>query len=166
MTHSSEPQTGQDDRNKQVRRSDNVADLASARSANDIDRIAAMIDQHRPSETRPAPAQEHGLLRQALAARHLLDISRQVDTTFESSLLSNPGWDILLDLFIQRSERRQVSIISVCIAVHAPTSTALRYIQAMLDSGMIVKARPAEGSQELLIELSDATYSKMQSILA
>jgi len=105
-------------------------------------------------------------LRQALNARHLLEVSRQVDAAFENPLLSNPGWNILLDLFIQRSERKPVSMISVCIAANAPTSTALRYVQAMLDSGMIVKTHSADDSQELLVELADTTYSAMQSILA
>ena len=81
-------------------------------------------------------------MRSAYTARRLLEISRQANTVLEGSLLSNPGWDILLDLFIQRSEGKRISIISVCVAANAPTSTVLRYIQAMMDSGTIVK-RPS-----------------------
>ena len=143
-----------------------LAGLAIARSTREIERIAAVIDQHRGTEAGGELVEDHDAKRNAFMARRLLEISHQVDSVFEGPLLANPGWDILLDLFIQRSEGKRISIISVCIAANAPTSTALRYIQAMLDSGAIVKAHPVEGSLELLIELSDATYSKMQSILA
>lgn len=158
MTQRRESQTGQSE-------ADKVTDLASARSASEIDRIAAAIDKHRQSGTKPSSVHEHDATRQALAARHLLVISRQVETAFKSPLLSNPAWDILLDLFIQRTERKPASIISVCIAANAPTSTALRYMQAMLDSGMIVKRPSADDDRELLVDLSDATYAMMRSIL-
>lgn len=170
VTHTGDPQgnrpPSRDVAREMKQDTGNVADLASARSANDIARFADMVDQHRPDGTRPPLGAGHDVMRQALAARHLLEISHQIDTVFGSPLLANPGWDILLDLFIQRSERKQISIISLCVTANAPTSTALRYIQAMLDSGAIVKTPAADDSQGLLVELSDTTYSMMQSILA
>ena len=170
VTHTRDPLAnplpGRDATRKAEQDTNIVADLASARSANDIARFADMVDQHRPSKIRPPLASSHDVMRQALAARRLLEISHQVDAVFETPLLANPAWDILLDLFIQRSDRKPISIISLCVTANAPTSTALRYIQAMLDSGAIVKTASTDDSQGLLVELSDTTYSMMQSILS
>lgn len=143
-----------------------VTDLAVARSAREIGRIAAFVDQHRGNEGGAELIEGRDAMRSAYTARRLLEISRQASAVLEGSLLSNPGWDILLDLFIQRSEGKRISIISVCVAANAPTSTVLRYLQALMDSGTIVKASSPDDSQGLLVELSDAAYAKMSAILS
>ncbi len=143
-----------------------VSDLAVARSAREIARISAIADQKSGNVEAPDPFTDHDLVRNASTARRLLDISRQADTMFDGPLLSNPGWDILLDLFIQRSEGRCISIISVCVAANAPTSTVLRYIEAMMDSGTIVKRISPEDGDGLLIDLSEAAYARLNKILA
>lgn len=143
-----------------------VSDLAAARSAREISRISANVDQKRTNAEPPEIVVDRDLKRNALTARRLLDISRMAETMFDGPLLSNPGWDIMLDLYIQRSEGKRISIISVCVAANAPTSTVLRYIQAMMDSGTIVKRPSLDDSESLLIDLSEAAYARMHSILA
>jgi len=81
-----------------------MTDLAVARSAKDIDRIAAMIDRHRDADEGVSVSVDQDVMRKVLTARRLLDISHQIDGVFDGPLLANPGWDILLDLFIQRVE--------------------------------------------------------------
>ena len=142
-----------------------MTDLAVARSAKDIDRIAAMIDRHRDADEGVSVSVDQDVMRKVLTARRLLDISHQIDGVFDGPLLANPGWDILLDLFIQRSEGKRISIISVCIAANAPTSTVLRYIQAMMDAGTIIRTPTSDDTEGMLIALSDKTYAQMQSIL-
>ena len=127
---------------------------------------ASMIDQRRASDNGAAPVTDLDSMRQALNARYLTEISRRVDATLENPLLSNPGWNILLDLFVHRSEGKPIGIIDLCIAANTPTSTALRYVQAMLDSGVIIKIQATDESQQLVVQLSDATYSAMRSILS
>ena len=143
-----------------------VSDLAVARSAREIARISAIVDQKRSDANAPETFTDRDLKRNAFMARRLLDISRQAETMFDGTLLSNPGWDILLDLFIQRSEGKRISIISVCIAANAPTSTVLRYIEAMIASGAIVKIPSLDESETLLIDLSEHTYARLNKILA
>lgn len=143
-----------------------VSDLAVARSARQIARISATVDQNRSNVEVPESFTDHDIMRNAFTARRILEISRQADTMFDGPLLSNPGWEILLDLFIQRSEGKRISIISVCVAANAPTSTVLRYIQAMMDSGTIIKKPSPDDVEGLLIDLSDAAYTRMNGILA
>jgi hypothetical protein len=142
-----------------------VSDLTVARSARETARISAMVDLKRGNVEPPEILTDQDIRRNTQSARRLLEISRQAETMFEGPLLSNPGWDILLDLFIQRNEGKRISIISVCVAANAPTSTVLRYIQAMIDSGAIVKKPSLDDSESLLIDLSDAAFARMNSIL-
>ena len=130
-----------------------VSDLAVARSARQVARISTIVDQKRRDVDTPEPFTDQDILRNAFTARRILEISRQADAMFDGPLLSNPGWDILLDLFIQRSNGKRISIISVCVAANAPTSTVLRYIQAMMDSGTIVKRPSPDDGEGLLIDL-------------
>lgn len=143
-----------------------VSDLAVARSAREIARVSTTGDQKRSNAVTPEPITDGDVKRNAFAARRLLEISRQAAAMFDGPLLSNPGWDILLDLFIQRSEGKRISIISVCVAANAPTSTVLRYIEAMMDSGTIVKMPSLDDTESLLIDLSEAAYARMNNILS
>lgn len=143
-----------------------VTDLAVARSAREISRIAAIVDQQRGNEMEAELVEDQSAMRSASTARRLLEISRQTHAVLDGPLLSNPGWDILLDLFIQRSKGKRISIISVCIAANAPTSTVLRYLQALMDSGTIIKTLSPDDSQGHLIELSDVAYARMNAILS
>lgn len=144
----------------------NVTDIAAARSATEIERIAAIVDQHRGVREESGLSDRHDTTRNALTAKRMLEISRHADAIFDSPLLSNPGWDILLDLFIQRCEGKSISIISVCIAANAPTSTVLRYLQAMMDSGTVVKRPSQEESDGHLVELSDLAFTRMNTVLS
>jgi hypothetical protein len=143
-----------------------VSDLAVARSAREIARSSANIDRNRGIVEVAETFTDHDIMRNTHTARRLLEVSRQVENMFDAPLLSNPGWDILLDLFIQHSEGKRTSIISVCVAANAPTSTVLRYIQAMMDSGTIIKTPSLDDSESLLIDLSEAAFARMNSILA
>ena len=52
-----------------------------------------------------------------------------------------PGWNILLDLFVQSANGRKVSVSDACIASLAPPTTALRYI-GMLDQADLIRRAP------------------------
>ena len=52
-------------------------------------------------------------------------------------LLGEPCWDILLDLTAAALARRPISVTSACIASGVPQSTALRWINALEQNGLI-----------------------------
>jgi DNA-binding MarR family transcriptional regulator len=60
-----------------------------------------------------------------------------------SLTFGEPAWDILLDLAVAQFWRRETSVTSLCIAADVPPTTALRWINNMTRSGMIVR-RPCE----------------------
>lgn len=82
-----------------------------------------------------APPSDDGIgpqdLRQAIRARRLRG------QFFEQTLLEDPAWDMLLDLYAAELERAQVSVSSLCIAAAVAPTTALRWIAKMTEAGLL-----------------------------
>jgi hypothetical protein len=70
---------------------------------------------------------------------------------FAGSLFAEPVWDLLLDLFIAGQDGIQVSVSSACLAAHVPTTTALRYIQWLVEHRLAERyPHPDDGRSTLL----------------
>ncbi|MFM5955510.1 MAG: hypothetical protein ACKOPE_14580 [Novosphingobium sp.] len=55
----------------------------------------------------------------------------------DREMLGEPGWDILLDLFVSRANGLRISVTSACIAARVPPTTALRWLAVLEDSGLV-----------------------------
>lgn len=67
---------------------------------------------------------------------------------FPQDLLGEPGWDLLLDLFIQRSRGHLISTTSACIASGVPPTTALRWISVLEARGLVTRTK-ADGDHRV-----------------
>ncbi|WP_336986285.1 MarR family winged helix-turn-helix transcriptional regulator [Altererythrobacter aquiaggeris] len=74
-----------------------------------------------------------------LVAENLYRERRHRDQYFESSLFGEPAWDILLDLFLHRAKGVQITVTSACLASSVPATTALRWINVLIDQGLVAK---------------------------
>ena len=100
-----------------------------------------------------------GLVRTMIRARRLRD------QFFHSELFADPAWDMLLDLFAARLEKRRVAVSSLCIAAAVPPTTALRWIKSLSDQGLFVRVADAEDGRRVFIELSDGAAAAMEAYL-
>ncbi|HEX9954272.1 MAG TPA: MarR family winged helix-turn-helix transcriptional regulator [Allosphingosinicella sp.] len=100
-----------------------------------------------------------GLVRAMIRARRLRD------QFFHSELFVDPAWDMLLDLFAARLEKRKVAVSSLCIAAAVPPTTALRWIKSLSDQGLFVRSADAEDGRRVFIELSDQSAAAMEAYL-
>lgn len=104
----------------------------------------------------------------ALAERAQLEyLQRQKRRKFvPSSILSEPGWDMLLELLMQRAGKARVSVTSLCIASGCPTTTALRYL-IILEESKFVRRVPAEHDRRVIfVELTDTGLLAMGKYLS
>jgi len=81
---------------------------------------------------------------------------------FDAGLLSDPAWDILLDLFLAELEGRSVSVTSLCCAMNAPETTALRWIRTMVEDGMLVRARDPSDRRRVFVRLGPDAHEAMK----
>lgn len=107
--------------------------------------------------------QEHDIrktITQIIAARHLRD------KYFDSNLLADPAWDILLDLFLAELSGRRLSVSSVCVGARVPPSTGLRWISLMVRKGMLVRHPDPRDSRRSFVVLHKDTSTALHSYFA
>jgi len=164
------------DRNRDVpfgslhRISDELAEFARtlARMA-DSERKSGVSDK--PISFRPAPLSgfqgfpsPNPMRPDAMDAqtlREMIKLRRMRERFFPPDLFADPAWDILLDLKAAGQEGQHVSVSSLCIAAAVPPTTALRWITAMTESGMLVRRQDPADARRVFIELSDETSAKL-----
>jgi len=101
----------------------------------------------------------------ALQLRGIIKARRLRDRFLPAELFQDPAWDMLLDLSAARLEEKPVSVSSLCIAAAVPTTTALRWIRTLCDSGMLVRQTDPNDARRAFIELSVATTQAMTDYL-
>lgn len=99
-------------------------------------------------------------------AQHIVETRRDRKRDFGSELFVDPAWDMMLDLFIAREQDRHISIDSLATASGRPSTTALRWVGVLIETGHFVsRSDPAAGSVQH-VELSPATYGQLQAYLS
>jgi hypothetical protein len=100
-------------------------------------------------------------------ARQLLILATRRAALFDEGFSRDPAWNILLDLLIQHSQARKVSITSACIASLAPPTTALRHINALVRSGRIERIPDPADHRRAHLRLShDTRVALVEMLLA
>lgn len=73
-------------------------------------------------------------------AKHLYEMRRMRDQFLPPDLFAEPGWDILLLLYWAGETQQRMSVTAVCVSAGVPGTTALRWIQNLIEIDMIEKA--------------------------
>jgi hypothetical protein len=100
-----------------------------------------------------------------LSLRELIKLRRLRERFFPPDLFADPAWDILLDLKAAAQEGQLVSVSSLCIAAAVPPTTALRWISAMTESGMLLRRQDPADARRVFIALSPETSAKMDDYI-
>lgn len=134
--------------------------------ASTILKLADSIDQQwDPSNLKSVfrwPSRAHRIeknsLNLAFKARQIYEHRQRRADHIPKSLLGEPAWDMLLELFMQFAGRAKVSVTSLCLASNTPTTTALRYIELLEREGLINRCRSNTDRRVTFIELTDMGF--------
>ena len=85
---------------------------------------------------------------------------------FDPDFFCDPAWDMLLDLFLQQSMQKRVCVSSLCVASCAPSTTALRWIRALEDAGLVERSRDPADGRRIFIRLTAVGHAKIAGYLA
>ncbi|SEN08181.1 hypothetical protein SAMN05192583_1976 [Sphingomonas gellani] len=99
-------------------------------------------------------------VRRAIRARRLRD------QFLSQGLFEDPAWDMILDLFAAELEGVQVSVSSLCIAAAVAPTTALRWINKMVDAGLFVREPDPFDRRRAFMALSDRASRGMRAYMA
>ncbi len=97
--------------------------------------------------------------------KSILALRARREEVFNTDLFADPAWDMMLDLAVARAEHRQVSVTSLCIASRVPATTALRYIDKMIESGTLVRVPDPEDKRRSFLRLSDRAARLLAELL-
>ncbi|GGB55906.1 JAB domain-containing protein [Blastomonas aquatica] len=76
---------------------------------------------------------------------------RRVELLGHPSLLTNPAWDMLIDLFVHGHAGKRVSTSALCIGSGLPMSNALRLVRKLCDSGIVMREPdPCDGRRNFI----------------
>jgi len=104
--------------------------------------------------------------RLAHIAAELLRLRHTRAEVFDADIFSEPGWNILLDLFVCWSRGQNCSVSDLCIASAAPATTALRWLVKLDAMGLVARASDGEDRRRSLVFLSPRGRQKMIDYLS
>lgn len=100
----------------------------------------------------------------AANAKHIYAFRRKRNEVFDSILFGEPGWDILLDLYVATVQDRKISVSSACIGAAVPSTTALRWLNLLSERGMIERYPDPLDARRSFLRLSLDTLQKMDAL--
>jgi hypothetical protein len=86
--------------------------------------------------------------------RSVIQARRLRSCYFPEELFADPAWDILLELFLAEISHQRVTVSSACIAAAVPATTALRWLNSMVQQGLLVRRADPHDARRVFVELA------------
>lgn len=83
----------------------------------------------------------------------------------DENLFGEPGWDILLDVYIHQSQDDDVSVKSACIGSGAPATTALRWLGVLEEMSLICSVSDPNDQRRRFIRLTPKGHERLTRYL-
>lgn len=100
-----------------------------------------------------------------MLARFLYALRGSRQTLISADLLGEPGWDMLLDLFIASADSRRLSVSALCIGSRSAAATALRYLGLLEEHGLAERVPDANDARRCFVALTGLGQAKMEQLL-
>lgn len=79
--------------------------------------------------------------------------------------MGEPSWDMMLDLYVADREGRRVDVSGLCLASGIAPTTALRYVDLLVDDGHISRVGDEKDGRRAFIEMSAALRGMIEEWL-
>ena len=84
---------------------------------------------------------------------------------FSADLFADPAWDILLELYALHREQQRTSVSKLCVAVAAPATTALRWIEKLQSEELVIRSADPLDARRIWVAISPKGLRAMESYL-
>jgi len=101
----------------------------------------------------------------AALAKGIYRLRRRRERHFQEELFSEPGWDMLLDLYVAAAEGRSISVCSACHGSAAPLTTAHRWLSHLEQLGLVVREAVGSDSRRIHVRLTADAMARMDRLL-
>lgn len=76
------------------------------------------------------------------------------------------GWIMLVELYIALHERQRISVSGVSVMAGVPSTTGLRYLDALAANGIVVRVPDNNDRRRSWVRLTDAGETTVEQMLA
>lgn len=81
----------------------------------------------------------------------------------EPNLYGEPGWEVLIVLFIHHCEGKKIATVALASAALSPMTTVLRWINRLCDAGLTIKVSDPTDGRRHFVELTPFTLSHLEA---
>lgn len=85
---------------------------------------------------------------------------------FPNVPFADPAWDLLLDLYHRTAKGEVVTVTNACIAAGVPTTTALRWIDILIDLDLVIREADVADRRRTLLRLTNPCREKLRVFLS
>lgn len=96
-----------------------------------------------------------------LDVRTVQALRRKRGRFFDPALFADPGWDILLELYAAHLGQHRVTVTNLCMAVEAPTTTALRWLAVLERRDMVRRTPDPTDRRRIFVALVPDAFEAM-----
>ena len=93
-------------------------------------------------------------------------IRKRRDRHFPPWLIGEPGFSILLDLYLAQCEAREITVSGVAFGAGVPLTTGLRWLEKLESAGLIVRYAHPQDTRLSMVRLSDDGFGRMTASLS
>lgn len=102
----------------------------------------------------------------SVTAKAVLNLRRKgAEILGEAAIADGPAWDILLDLFINSSHEKPVSVTSAAIGANCPLTTALRWLKILQDHDLVTRVDDPADRRRKFIKLTHKGFEAVVDVL-
>ncbi len=150
-------------------------DYSSGENEGPEQEIAGAIDQVHIAISNMADVLRHPTIRTTLsddlqsrrrtAVRSIIRIRDIRNNHLGTDLFNDPAWNILLDCYACDLDDRSISVSDACVASGAPYTTALRWLRALEDRGLIERKNDTSDRRRAFVMLTSHARTIVESLI-
>lgn len=91
------------------------------------------------------------------AVKAALNARRLRASYFSSDLFADPAWDMMLELLLAELLDRRMTVTRLCVAAGVPPTTALRWLNSLVQQGLFVRRDDPLDAPRSFVELAPQT---------
>lgn len=99
-------------------------------------------------------------------ARAILKLRRARERVIDPRLFGEPSWDMLLELYVAHCDGKRVNVSALAHASGAPTTTGLRYISLLGETGLVERTKAAQDRRAVEVMLTAHGLATIERLLA
>lgn len=94
-------------------------------------------------------------------AKQISEVRSARSAFVDPTLLGEPGYDILIAIFIADAERRPLRVADLAVVAGVPASTALRWVRTLEELGLVIQIERYPHIDEQFVELRPEGLKQM-----